>query len=512
MNRLLLLLLTFFCCSVFVFSQAPKHDQLWLLGAFSNPNDTTFGGTIIDFSKAPPLMSYEYREMNIDMANSSMCDKNGELLFYTNGAYVANAVGDTMLNGAPLNEDSLTYFFMDNGLPVIQGIISLPIPGENEDDFILIHAEVIQANDTIDSLFTAFLTPKLFYSTIDMSLDGGLGGISSKNNLILQDTLDLGKIVATRHANGKDWWIVLSEINRTNFYTFLLSEEGIAIHEKQDFGYFSKFGTGNASFSLDGTRYARISSDFPALGSYFDVLDFDRCTGEITNVQNFNLEHNYFGCQFSPDGKLLYLINALYIVQLDMESDNLMESADTVAFYDGFADPFPTWFFFAQLGVDEKIYINVRGINSRWMHIIHEPNVRGPGCMVEQHGIQLPTHNSFSLPNLPNYRLGPLPGSPCDTIVSATNNIAVNLDDRIKLSPNPACNMINIAFESMQEYSISHLEIIDNLGRVKNQLFFSQNQSTINLDINHLEAGVYFVRFFEKEFGVISTKQMVVIE
>ncbi len=36
--------------------------------------------------------------------------------------------------------------------------------------------------------------------------------------------------------------------------------------------------------------------------------------------------------------------------------------------------------------------------------------------MVEQHGITLPTYNAFSLPNFPNYRLGPLDGSPCDTL------------------------------------------------------------------------------------------------
>jgi PKD repeat protein len=36
--------------------------------------------------------------------------------------------------------------------------------------------------------------------------------------------------------------------------------------------------------------------------------------------------------------------------------------------------------------------------------------------MVEQHGITLPTYNAASLPNFPNYRLGPLDGSPCDTL------------------------------------------------------------------------------------------------
>ena len=35
---------------------------------------------------------------------------------------------------------------------------------------------------------------------------------------------------------------------------------------------------------------------------------------------------------------------------------------------------------------------------------------------MEQHGIRLPTQNARSLPNFPNYRLGPIDGSPCDTL------------------------------------------------------------------------------------------------
>ena len=50
------------------------------------------------------------------------------------------------------------------------------------------------------------------------------------------------------------------------------------------------------------------------------------------------------------------------------------------------------------------------------MLVIHQPNLPYPDCMVEQHGIKLPTYNSASLPNFPNYRLGPLDGSPCDTL------------------------------------------------------------------------------------------------
>jgi hypothetical protein len=50
------------------------------------------------------------------------------------------------------------------------------------------------------------------------------------------------------------------------------------------------------------------------------------------------------------------------------------------------------------------------------MHVIHHPNQECPDCFIEQHGIELPTYNTYSIPNQPNYRLGPIDGSPCDTL------------------------------------------------------------------------------------------------
>jgi PKD repeat protein len=50
------------------------------------------------------------------------------------------------------------------------------------------------------------------------------------------------------------------------------------------------------------------------------------------------------------------------------------------------------------------------------MHRIEYPDKPGETCLVRQHSVRLPTLNSFSIPNNPNYRLGPMDGSPCDTL------------------------------------------------------------------------------------------------
>ena len=97
-----------------------------------------------------------------------------------------------------------------------------------------------------------------------------------------------------------------------------------------------------------------------------------------------------------------------------------------MARFDGFFDQssyFTSRFFLAQLAPDGKIYINANnGIHQ--LTVIHYPDKGGDACMVEQHGLALPTLNAFSMPNFPNYRLGPLDGSPCDTLGLDNNPIA----------------------------------------------------------------------------------------
>ena len=57
------------------------------------------------------------------------------------------------------------------------------------------------------------------------------------------------------------------------------------------------------------------------------------------------------------------------------------------------------------------------------MHVIDRPNEKGMACNVRQHAIKLPRYNYRSMPHYPNYRLGPVDGSPCDTL--GINNLPV---------------------------------------------------------------------------------------
>ncbi|MCB9295078.1 MAG: PKD domain-containing protein [Lewinellaceae bacterium] len=176
---------------------------------------------------------------------------------------------------------------------------------------------------------------------------------------------------------------------------------------------------GQACFSPDGKWYVRFNTVTNSVGDFVDIYHFDRCNGALSN----HLKFNYFdgshsgGVAISPNSRYLYISSYLYIYQYDLWADDIEASRDTVAVYDGYTDinGLGTRFYLAQLGPDGKIYLSCpNGV--RELHVIHRPDKPGPACQVEQRGILLPTFNASSLPNFPNYRLGPIDGSPCDTL------------------------------------------------------------------------------------------------
>jgi len=60
------------------------------------------------------------------------------------------------------------------------------------------------------------------YSIVDMSLNGGLGGVTSiKNILLMGNTTE--KITAVRHANNSDIWVICHKWNSNQFQAFLIN-------------------------------------------------------------------------------------------------------------------------------------------------------------------------------------------------------------------------------------------------------------------------------------------------
>lgn len=311
--------------------------------------------------------------------------------------------------------------------------------------------------------------------------------------------MDYGKLTATKHANGEDWWILVPKFESNLYYRLMLTSNGLVVDSSQSIGTKVLSGVGQAVFSPDGSRYARINMVGGIEGGSLDVYNFDRCTGLLSEHKSlfYDTITSSMGLAISPNSRFLFVSLRNYIVQYDLNDNNIFSTGDTVAIYDGYTSPAPTRFSFAQNGPDGKIYLCTTG-STNVLHVINQPNLSGNSCEVIQHGVTLPTLNKFSIPNFPNYRLDPLDIS-CDSIIT-NNDFIENIDNLITLFPNPTSKYVNILFENEVKENLE-FRLSNSLGQViLNKKLYNQNEQKI--EFVDFDDGVYY-------FSIHSTDRIV---
>ncbi|MDZ4702358.1 MAG: hypothetical protein SH848_00410 [Saprospiraceae bacterium] len=395
-----------------------KHDYSWLMGQ-NHQSIPINSGTVIDFNTTPPDIYYEFRDMSFRQANASICDASGNLLFYTNGIYIANALNEPMESGQGLNPGWFANEWEDYGYILDQGAMILPMP-ERDSLYLLLHMD-----RALNEQQTDIESWHFYSSLVNMNANNGLGSVVSKNQIIDIGPFDIGEITAVKLANGRDWWMILRRLGTNEYPRFLVIPEEVVLYQPQELGIIipePPGSLGQAVFSPDGAKYAKVNlPGYAGDPIYISIFDFDRCSGELSNPVQFTYVDtaSAAGIAISPNSRFLYISSGRYLYQYDLHAENIESSKIKIAEWDGFSDPLhpilTTKFYLAQVGPDNKIYINCTS-SARYLHVINHPDSLGLACGVCQHCIELPSLNSFSLPNFPNYRLGALEGSPCDTL------------------------------------------------------------------------------------------------
>ena len=113
------------------------------------------------------------------------------------------------------------------------------------------------------------------------------------------------------------------------------------------------------------------------------------------------------------------------------------------------------------LAANGKIYISSSS-GTIYFNVIDQPDSAGMSCNVLQHAIQTPCYIGASHVNHPNYYLGRLVGSPCDTL-TGIHDLAAH-DFRFSISPNPNNGNFRIMYLLPQNKS-GTLQIFDITGK-----------------------------------------------
>jgi hypothetical protein len=479
----------------FIFNiNAQKEDYIMFSGYDSENFLQGWGNVTYNFNQNPVNIQYEY-QANVDFffAYSSLCDANGNLLFYSNGTKVLDNTYQPMLNGDSINTGSpLAYGNLGYGFP--NGVLIVPRPSTSQ--YYLFQDYVGQLPNPDNRRYA-----NLKVSTINMALNNGKGKVIQKNNVLDTTWLSASFLSATRHANGRDWWLMTRNKTKNEYYTYLISPDGISNRQVQTIDipapYDPRGTTHLSNFSPDGSKL--ISGDWV---QGVTILDFDRCTGQVSNKRIIPIDtfaSGRIGVCFSPNSRYLYIVRKNYILQADTEASDIMTSVDTVAHYDGFiwmngVTPNATPFFLPYNTPDGRIFISAGGGSNRYLHTIENPNEQGVACNVQQHSILLPTWNNGTTPNFPTYRLGALVGSGCDTIAVGSEQVAVSRQ-RIRVFPNPTNGVLNV--EIPQNAVSLQYKIHDVLGR-NMQSGALQNQ----ISLKTLNNGIYYLHIYNENNGV----------
>jgi hypothetical protein len=412
--------LTFILITQYLFAFAQGFDNTMLFG-YSGGNqsqiDDKFCINILTFSEGSLNVAEEqYNSTDFNGTDAAISDSSGQLQFYFNGVDIFDKTYAELQNGGLINE----YSSFGYNLP--QGGIIIPLPDKpNQYVLFSLDEEWIEFPD--QWILGGGTTCS--YTIVDMALNNGLGMVTERKIPIIVDTLEYGKLSVVRHANGRDWWLIVPELRTNRFYTVLIDPQGVHYVGIQSNGIKREYpGTGQANFSPDGTKYVMQNAIGGWVGYYVDVYSFDRCEGIFSNHEQIHFVDTLArGFAIAPNSRWLYISARDKLFQYDLWSDSIGLSGKLIDTYEPFNDPFPTTFFRPFLAPDNKIYINTSS-SSRTLHVIHRPDEEGVNCAFEQQGIRLPCNIAGSLPTFANYRLGPIDGSACDSLGIDNNPVS----------------------------------------------------------------------------------------
>jgi len=393
-RHLLLIIIVNYSLSIIHCSHAQNQYNIWYFGA---GRDAPFFGSFagrgagLDFNSGSPVADTN-SAMSFTEGCTIQCDSAGNLLFYATGDTVWDRSHNIMPNGIGLSDTS--------AFSSLEGCVSVPIQGSSTKYLLFTNAGNPTGGGT-----------GLFYSIIDMTLNGGLGDVTAtKKVLLLPNTYE--KLAVVRHANNFDFWVITAIYQTNTYYAYLISDSNIIDTVISSVGPIA-WGVSHLKASPARDKLAT----FVGVGDTIVLYDFNNSTGVICNpitIADTTIGvSGWFGLSFSPDGKLFYATGGTSapfndVYQFDVTAPSIPASSIWVGTASSVSGT--DFVFDMQIGPDGKIYVAMIDYfdTLNLLDAIDSPNVRGVGCNYVNAAVDLAGRICWlSLPNLITDYLNP---------------------------------------------------------------------------------------------------------
>jgi len=253
------------------YEKPDQRENIWYFGNKAG----------IDFNQTPPK-ALNKSAMDAPAGCAITCDRNGQVVFYTDGNQVWNRKNESIATGIGGDPNSS------------QSALIVSVPGD-ETLYYIFTTQAI--NGTSQN--------RLSYSLFDLKMNGGYGGIVQQNVLLFEKS--------TERITASEQWLIAHEFGNSTFRAYSISAQGIgdpvysaigSVHSSQD----ALNGEGYMKLSPNNILAVALASSSP-VSNLVELFDFNATTGELSNYRKINLNNTngqVYGIEFSPSGNKVF--------------------------------------------------------------------------------------------------------------------------------------------------------------------------------------------------------------
>lgn len=348
------------------YKAAAQPDDKWVFGYHAG----------IDFSGVTPVAFTSAIE-GFGEGNASVADASGQLLFYTEGSLVWTRGNTLMPNGSDLTGlTSVTSFTVTSSSS--QGVLIIPMPG-NANRYYIFSLTSMEQNSIGNA-------GKLYYSVVDMTLNGGLGDVVPGMKGVLVDS-DLSERMTAVVGDRCNIWVIACSVN-AEIKSYEVNFSGVSATPVTSTVGIPQLFTGKLCASPNGQKLAATKCGVFGQGLGGAMLfDFDKSTGLASNPINLLDNAGGYGVCFSPDNSKLYVsagFQDLYQYNVALGSAAAIRASETRIGVSSMTD--------IKQASNGKLYFKAADYlsgSTNYLASINAPNLAGTACQYTTNAIAL---------------------------------------------------------------------------------------------------------------------------